>query len=55
MVSLVLDEHLELVQSYLLQLKVDRLIVVEVVSYCLVPAVTKGLRLADLELIDLVL
>jgi hypothetical protein len=25
------------------------------VSYCLVPAVTKGLRLADLELIDLVL
>ena len=55
MVKLVVDEHLELVQSYLLQLQVHSLIVVVVVGHCLVPAVSESLRLADLELIHLVL
>jgi hypothetical protein len=55
MFKLVVDEHLELVQSYLLQLQVHSLIVVVVVGHCLVPAVSESLRLADLELIHLVL
>ena len=55
MVKLVVDEHLELVQSYLLQLQVHSLFVVVVVGHCLVPAVSESLRLADLELIYLVL